>query len=109
MKVSYFTRFAVPAVCRPNTCSRYLHQFPSDSSRCNATSGLSALGNCIACNDYVALVHTDIDKVRAGRGYACVQSFAAPAASDVCGLSSPQETEELIADVLGVRDYRRRP
>ena len=23
---------------------------------------LSALGNCIACNDYVALVHTDIDK-----------------------------------------------
>ena len=36
--------------------------------------GLSALGNCIACNDYVALVHTDIDK----------------------------ETEELIADCLGV-------
>lgn len=31
-------------------------------------------GNCIACNDYVALVHTDID----------------------------QETEEIIADVLGV-------
>lgn len=25
---------------------------------------LSALGNCIACNDYVALVHTDVDKVR---------------------------------------------
>lgn len=24
---------------------------------------LSALGNCIACNDYVALVHKDIDKV----------------------------------------------
>ena len=24
---------------------------------------LSALGNCIACNDYVALVHPDIDKV----------------------------------------------
>lgn len=33
-----------------------------------------ATGNCIACNDYVALVHTDID----------------------------QETEEIIADVLGV-------
>lgn len=29
---------------------------------------LSALGNCIACNDYVALIHPDIDKVRrAGR------------------------------------------
>ena len=26
-------------------------------------AGLSALGNVIACNDYVALVHTDIDKV----------------------------------------------
>ena len=24
---------------------------------------LSALGNCIACNDYVALIHPDIDKV----------------------------------------------
>jgi hypothetical protein len=27
---------------------------------------LSALGNCIACNDYVALVHPDLDKVRCG-------------------------------------------
>ncbi len=26
---------------------------------------LSALGNCIACNDYVALVHPDIDRVSA--------------------------------------------
>merc|ERR1711874_669472 len=39
---------------------------------------LSALGNCIACNDYVALVHTDIDK----------------------------ETEEVIADTLKVDVYR---
>ena len=23
---------------------------------------LNSLGNCIACNDYVALVHPDIDK-----------------------------------------------
>ncbi len=35
---------------------------------------LSALGNCIACNDYVALLHPDIDR----------------------------ETEEIVADVLGV-------
>ncbi len=25
---------------------------------------LNTLGNCIACNDYVALIHPDIDKVR---------------------------------------------
>ena len=35
---------------------------------------LSALGNCIACNDYLALIHSDLDK----------------------------ESEELISDVLGV-------
>lgn len=30
---------------------------------------LSALGNCIACNDHVALTHPDLDKVNT----ACVQ------------------------------------
>lgn len=25
---------------------------------------LSALGNCVACNDYVALIHPDIDRVK---------------------------------------------
>lgn len=25
---------------------------------------LSALGNCISCNDYVALIHPDLDRVR---------------------------------------------
>merc|ERR1712150_49684 len=39
---------------------------------------LSALGNIIACNDYVALVHTDLDK----------------------------ETEEIIADTLKVETFR---
>jgi translation initiation factor 6 len=40
---------------------------------------LSALGNCIVCNDHVALVHPDID----------------------------QETEEIIADVLQVEVFRQ--
>eukprot|EP00160_Parvularia_atlantis_P014371 Unigene3542_Nuclearia_a/m.10815 Unigene3542_Nuclearia_a/g.10815 ORF Unigene3542_Nuclearia_a/g.10815 Unigene3542_Nuclearia_a/m.10815 type:complete len:246 (-) Unigene3542_Nuclearia_a:52-789(-) len=40
---------------------------------------LSALGNCIACNDYVALVHPDIDR----------------------------ETEEIIADTLKVEVFRQ--
>mmetsp|Transcript_7029 Transcript_7029/g.6169 ORF Transcript_7029/g.6169 Transcript_7029/m.6169 type:complete len:92 (+) Transcript_7029:255-530(+) len=39
---------------------------------------LSALGNCISCNDYVALIHPEIDK----------------------------NTEEIIRDVLGVEVYR---
>ena len=39
---------------------------------------MSALGNCIACNDHVALVHPELDK----------------------------NTEEIIQDVLGVETYR---
>jgi len=40
---------------------------------------LSALGNCIVCNDHVALVHPDID----------------------------QDTEDIIVDVLGVEVFRQ--
>ncbi|KAK4534563.1 hypothetical protein CDCA_CDCA02G0588 [Cyanidium caldarium] len=40
---------------------------------------LSALGNCVACNDYAALVHPDLDR----------------------------ETEEIVADVLQVETFRQ--
>jgi len=40
---------------------------------------LSALGNCIVCNDHVALVHPDLDK----------------------------ETEQIIQDTLGVEVFRQ--
>lgn len=39
---------------------------------------MSALGNVIACNDHVALIHPELDK----------------------------NTEEIISDVLGVETYR---
>ena len=41
---------------------------------------LKALGNCIACNDYVALIHPDLDE---------------------------ETEEEIVADVLGVEVFRQ--
>jgi len=68
----------VPSITTDNELQHLRNNLPDSVKVQKVEERLSALGNCIACNDYVALVHTDIDR----------------------------ETEEVIADTLKVDVFR---
>eukprot|EP00389_Voromonas_pontica_P010465 GDKH01015925.1.p1 GENE.GDKH01015925.1~~GDKH01015925.1.p1 ORF type:complete len:250 (+),score=53.40 GDKH01015925.1:172-921(+) len=68
----------VPSITTDQELQHLRNSLPDEVKVQRVEERLSALGNCIACNDYVALVHTDVDK----------------------------ETEDIIGDTLGVDVYR---
>jgi len=68
----------VPNTTTDQELQHIKNALPDEVKIYRAEEKLSALGNVIACNDYVALVHPDLDR----------------------------ETEELIIDTLGVEVFR---
>jgi len=68
----------VPSITTDTELTHLRNHLPDNVQVQKVEERLSALGNCIACNDYVALVHTDLDR----------------------------ETEEVIADTLKVDVFR---
>lgn len=68
----------VPAITNDIELTHLRNQLPDTVKVQKVEDRLSALGNCIACNDYVAIAHPDLDR----------------------------ETEEVIADILQVDVFR---
>jgi translation initiation factor 6 len=69
----------VPSTTTDNELMHLRNALPDKVVVQRVEERLSALGNCVVCNDGVALVHTDIDR----------------------------ETEDIIADVLDVEVFRQ--
>lgn len=69
----------LPSTCTDGELMHLRNALPDSVVVQRVEERLSALGNCIVCNDHVALVHTDIDR----------------------------ETEDIIADTLGVEVFRQ--
>ena len=68
----------LPSSCTDNEMLHLRNSLPDSVRIKKIDDRISALGNCIACNDHVALIHPEFDK----------------------------ESEEIIADILGVEVFR---
>lgn len=79
----------LPSTATDQELQHIRNSLPDEIAVQRVEERLSALGNCISCNDHVALVHKDIDKVWIPIYLHCIQN-----------------TEEIIADTLKVEVFR---